>query len=464
MERLSRYRPKYFVPFFLATYLISGYVSYTLMLPGLFTRVNGVMPLTITTLVDLGEINRSHGSPVLWVYREPSGRPLLSKSVRLVRRILLYEPGDKTDFLFFILKTAYAVQTIVYNASLARQSPSADCYERLPNPDIVGSGVRCSIYLSLLFVFVSLFVATFHTQQSGTKELGCTVLISEHSPVSEHIMHRLTCQSLVDLCATSLSLAMVSPSDFTPTDYLAVVLMLDAQCVALSATLSSKDALASRWYVGFTLLGQSLAWAVVAYANHKLANSISPSADKCLSEIWMMSRMSASEIDLPLMSFKVYWYIHAVDLIYSGWLALRHTVHFDELEKIDRAQRRGPYGVFAGPETGFDSLRATPFSNWLVFTFHPIALIVALEFHMKNVETSTWGDWGQMMPLTMLVLGGGHWLYLNLKQLYEYINDDSPATESKLFIPWDASRNIAMGAGPSETGEVIHRLLTAKRS
>ena len=83
---------------------------------------------------------------------------------------------------------------------------------------------------------------------------------------------------------------------------------------------------------------------------------------------------------------------------------------------------------------------------------------------MKGIETSTWGDWGQMMPLTMLVLGGGHWLYLNLKQLYEYINDDSPATESKLFIPWDASRNIAMGAGPSETGEVIYRLLTAKRS
>jgi hypothetical protein len=83
---------------------------------------------------------------------------------------------------------------------------------------------------------------------------------------------------------------------------------------------------------------------------------------------------------------------------------------------------------------------------------------------MKGIETSTWGDWGQMMPLTMLVLGGGHWLYLNLNQLYEYINDDSPATESKLFIPWDASRNIAMGAGPSETGEVIYRLLTAKRS
>ena len=65
MERPSTYRPKYLDLLVIATYMISGYVSYALMLPGLFTRVNEVMPRTITTLVDLDEINRSHGSPVL---------------------------------------------------------------------------------------------------------------------------------------------------------------------------------------------------------------------------------------------------------------------------------------------------------------------------------------------------------------------------------------------------------------
>jgi hypothetical protein len=66
--------------------------------------------------------------------------------------------------------------------------------------------------------------------------------------------------------------------------------------------------------------------------------------------------------------------------------------------------------------------------------------------------------------LTMLVLGAGYWLYLNLKQLYKYINDNSTATGSKPIITWDASRCMSIGAGLSETGEVVYRLLTAKRS
>lgn len=48
---------------------------------------------------------------------------------------------------------------------------------------------------------------------------------------------------------------MIKKSDGTPTDYLVVVLMIDTQCVALSATLSSNDALASPYYVGLPLLG-----------------------------------------------------------------------------------------------------------------------------------------------------------------------------------------------------------------
>jgi hypothetical protein len=55
---------------------------------------------------------------------------------------------------------------------------TADCYEIPPNPDIVGLGVRCSIYTLLFCLFISLIVASFHRQQSGTKELGCMVLIS----------------------------------------------------------------------------------------------------------------------------------------------------------------------------------------------------------------------------------------------------------------------------------------------
>jgi hypothetical protein len=257
----------------------------------------------------------------------------------------------------------------------------------------------------------------------------------------------------------SLSLALVKPSNFTPTDYLVVVLMIDTQCVALSAVLSSKDALTSRWYVGFTLLGQSFAWTVVAYANQKLANSLSPPATSCLSEVWLMSSMGDG---WPIIRFQTYWYFHAIDLVHSGWLALRHTVQFDKLEKIDRKQQRS--GRSTDAPMGFESLRGKPFSNWLGFCLHPILLIVTLETHLNGIDTPAWGDWGQMMPLTMLILGVGHWFYVNLTQLDKYIKARAQPAHAELIIPLDTPRMIAMGYKPSTIGEVVHQLFTADRS
>jgi len=248
---------------------------------------------------------------------------------------------------------------------------------------------------------------------------------------------------------------MVKPSSFTPTDYLAAVLLIDTQCVTLSATLSSKDALASRWYVGFTLHGQAFAWVVVAHANHILAKSLSPPAESCLPDGWILSTMR--EHNMGVLRFQVYWYLHAIDLLHSGWLALRHTFQFDKLDKIDREEQRTTNSV-----TGFNSPRGTPFSNWIGCCLHPILLIATLETHLKGIETSAWRDWGQMMPLIMLILGVGHWLYLNLTQLYKYTKDSTSVADSKLIIPLDSSRLIAMGADPYEVGDVIYALLTAE--
>lgn len=64
-------------------------------------------------------------------------------------------------------------------------SEFTECGKLTPNPEIVGSGVRCSMYILLLFVFVSLLVASFHRQQSGTKELGCSVLMSKRVPIPD---------------------------------------------------------------------------------------------------------------------------------------------------------------------------------------------------------------------------------------------------------------------------------------
>ena len=76
-------------------------------------------------------------------------------------------------------RLGFSLNTLLMNAVDWRDTSRAECYPSAPNADIVGSGVRWSIYVLLLFVFLSLFLASFHEQPSGTKELGCTVLISK---------------------------------------------------------------------------------------------------------------------------------------------------------------------------------------------------------------------------------------------------------------------------------------------
>lgn len=168
-----------------------------------------------------------------------------------------------------------------------------------------------------------------------------------------------------------------------------------------------------------------------------------------------MSSMGSFD-EVRFVSFEIYWYLHSIDLIHSGWLAVRHTFDFDELEKIDREKR--------GVGTGFSSLRGTPFSNWIGFALHPVVLIVTLELHLKGIETSAFGDWGQMMPLTMLILGVGHWFYLNLTQLAKYMEGHASVSDSKPMIAVDVSRFIKMGFEASEVGQANYDLLTEKRS
>jgi hypothetical protein len=85
---------------------------------------------------------------------------------------------------------------LIFNAwvlgELELEPERTGCTKSTPNPDIVGSGVRCSMYILLLFVFMSLLVATFHRQGSGTKELGSSVLISKHLLMAERRLLELT--------------------------------------------------------------------------------------------------------------------------------------------------------------------------------------------------------------------------------------------------------------------------------
>jgi hypothetical protein len=264
--------------------------------------------------------------------------------------------------------------------------------------------------------------------------------------------------------SSSLLIVVVTSRDLTPTDYLALLLMIDTQCSALSATLSSKDALASRWYVGLTLCAQSFAWGIILYANHQLSTD----KDRCLIETWFLFTMTpwgtTDDKSMVYLSFKVYWYLHAVDFIHAGWLAVRHTKTIDALEKIDRKKDTDLASTFANSyDTGFSRLRGTVLSNWCMSVIYPVMLTLTLESHMRGIETSVWGDWGQMMPLMTLVFGVSHWLYVNGQQLYKYTFSHTSASDNGKIFPYDITRRIAMGATPSDVGEENYKLLTAEK-
>ena len=85
---------------------------------------------------------------------------------------------DANGYISYLMVIALRTVPAMIGLVLATGDMPAECDNSTPNADIVGSGVRWSIYLVVLFVFVSLSMASLHKQQSGTKELGCAVLIS----------------------------------------------------------------------------------------------------------------------------------------------------------------------------------------------------------------------------------------------------------------------------------------------
>jgi hypothetical protein len=96
----------------------------------------------------------------------------------------LFGPG-KSYFELFELLRLYQCFCVGFLGYQALYHSAEDCegLQDKSNPDIVGSGVRVSMYILFLAVFASLFIGSFHSGPSGTKELGMATLISMYTPV-----------------------------------------------------------------------------------------------------------------------------------------------------------------------------------------------------------------------------------------------------------------------------------------
>ena len=145
-----------FLIIFLSSYVSKVCVGWILF----FSRLS-------TSIVFLHELLRSAG--------------LSSVTVRSRQLIHLIKPEQLylNMYIIFWLYLAISMAVFVQHED-EHQLDNCKGFESSANPDIVGSGVRLSMYFLFFTVFASLFVGSFHNGPSGTKELGIATLISTY--------------------------------------------------------------------------------------------------------------------------------------------------------------------------------------------------------------------------------------------------------------------------------------------
>jgi len=247
-----------------------------------------------------------------------------------------------------------------------------------------------------------------------------------------------------------------------------IIVMIGTHCVTLSATLSSKDVLASRFYVWIAIAGQAIAWAAVLYTDIRFATSDHSSTmpAHCTEDMWFGFIMAPGKqyAELP---FRVYWISHAYDLIQSSALALCHTKRFDELEKIDR-KHQDSNPAQDDNQTGYSRLPSTAFSNWRGFVLYPVFLVMAVENHLSwnEINVGSFREWGQSFTIITCTCAIVHWVYVNLpllKHPFTRIWQGSWVPLEDPILPTNIMRFIAIGAPPQSVGEENYKLLTADR-
>ena len=267
----------------------------------------------------------------------------------------------------------------------------------------------------------------------------------------------------------TINLVKARTVDLTPTDVLVIVLMIDTHCAVLSATLSSKDALASRSYVRLVCMGQALSWAAVFYTEIRLVTPGAFDGQRldCVNENWLDSNIQPGE-RAAKMPFRNYWISHSYDLFQPCVLALCHTKRFDTLEKIDRDHQTTSNDQ-EDNQTGFSRLPSTAFSAWRGFVLYPIALIIVVERHLarNQVNVGDFREWGQSVTIITCACSILHWVYVNvplLKHPFVCLWRGNLIRRKGPLLPTNVMRLIAVGEYLSFANAENYRLLIAEKA
>ncbi|ETS80632.1 hypothetical protein PFICI_08161 [Pestalotiopsis fici W106-1] len=184
--------------------------------------------------------------------------------------------------------------------------------------DVGGDGVRIAVWVQIGSLLGISILSSFHTSVTGVKEIGAGLILTHLS---------LSIAMLVQLGQGTLSFA----------DAVIGTMILDAQNMALSIQLGSKETLASRWQVGITTVTQAFGLVVEAIFISKLTSGPSLVTDqcKCLTFFWWGWISNCAKIPSQAAILWTYYACRLIAICQSNFHALWNTKNFDRAQKAE---------------------------------------------------------------------------------------------------------------------------------
>ncbi|KAJ2993585.1 hypothetical protein NUW58_g1794 [Xylaria curta] len=185
--------------------------------------------------------------------------------------------------------------------------------------DIVGDGVLIAAWIQIGSLFFSAAIGIFHCFKTAAKEVGAGLLATQIS---------LAISLLVPLGRHSLA----------PVDALLGAMVLDAQNIALSMQLVTKETLASRWQVVMVWLGQVIGLVTVGalVGGFTTTNWLDTSDCRCFSVFWWAWFTNCpSEFPGDVAPFWMYFGLRCTTVLHGAYISSAKMGSFDRAERIE---------------------------------------------------------------------------------------------------------------------------------
>ena len=233
--------------------------------------------------------------------------------------------------------------------------------------DISGDGVRISIWAQACVLILIALLGSFHSGKLGCKEVGAGLIITH-------------------LALIIALLVQMDRGSLTSVDAVIGSMILDAQNVALSIQLASKETLAARWQVWVVLLTQTVSFVVLPITVDSFTKGRFATQDcRCLTVFWWAWLSNCSDAPAGYDENSIFWVYYAFRLCLfsqSAYHSIYNTTKFHLAEKGGKPTLGGitfpdpPYPP--GSENKAISYVDYPSTAALIYTVHGVFAMTSM--------------------------------------------------------------------------------------